>query len=201
MPRQIVIILLMLALTAAHGAEPIPRECQKYRRDLVRNARLVWGMDAPIATLAAQIRQESGCRADARSKYASGLTQFTSDTADWMNQRYPTLPEGGPLNPAWALRAQSHYMKWLADRSPGATQCDVMWFALWGYNGGLGWVERDRRLAAANGADPRRHDQVEPFNAGRAPAFFKENRDYPKKILLRWQPAFTAAGWGQGRCT
>lgn len=33
---------------------------EQYRRDLTRSARLVWGLDAPVATMAAQIHQESG---------------------------------------------------------------------------------------------------------------------------------------------
>lgn len=33
---------------------------EQYRRDLTRSARLVWGLDAPVATVAAQIHQESG---------------------------------------------------------------------------------------------------------------------------------------------
>lgn len=194
-------LLMTFGLSApAHAADTIPRECLKYRRDLVRNAREVFGMDAPVATLAAQMRQESGCRADAKSAYASGLTQFTPDTSTWISGLYPELAGGVPLNPSWALRAQARYMDRLVDRANGATACDAWWFGLWGYNGGEGWVQRDKRMAAAAGADPRRHVAVEPFNAGRAPAMFRENRGYPVAIIGRWQPLFVAAGWGAGSC-
>lgn len=195
----LICVLLMLFVGEA-GAQTIPRECLKYRRDLVRNARQIWGMDAPIATLAAQMRQESGCRPDAKSKFASGLTQFTPPTATWISRIFPDLAGADTLNPVWAIRAQSHYDKMLFDRAGGATECDSAWFTLWSYNGGEGWVKRDKRLAAASGADPRKHVEVEPFNAGRAPAMFRENRDYPKKIILRWQPMFIEAGWGDGWC-
>lgn len=197
-------VILILATTflssQAQAADTIPRDCLKYRRDLVRNAREVFGMDAPTATLAAQMRQESSCRPDAKSAYASGLTQFTPDTATWISKLYPELAEAAPLNPAWALRAQARYMRRLVDRANGETSCDAWVFALWGYNGGEGWVLRDKRLATAAGVNPRRHVDVAPFNAGRAPAMFHENRGYPVAIVGRWQPLFVSAGWGAGVC-
>lgn len=192
--------VFMLMAYPVQAADEIPRDCVKYQRDFVRNARLVWGLDAPVATLAAQMRQESGCNPTAKSAFASGLTQFTPATASWIGRIFPDLSDAEPLNPVWAMRAQAHYVKYLIDRASGATECDSMWMALWGYNGGEGWVRRDQRLASAAGADPRQHSQVEPFNAGRAPAMFKENRNYPKVIINRWQPMFILAGWGDGVC-
>lgn len=200
MKRLLLTLPLLFSAATSQAADAIPRECLRYRGDLVRNARMILGVDAPISTLAAQMRQESGCNPNARSAYASGLTQFTPDTASWIDALFPDLPEGGPTNPIWAMRAQDHYIKRLIGRSTGATDCDRMWFALWGYNGGEGWVIRDQRLATSHGADSRRHDQVEPFNAGRAPAMFRENRNYPVAIINRWQPLFVAAGWGPGSC-
>lgn len=196
----IALTLLSGCVVPAQAGDTIPRECLKYRRDLVRNAREVFGMDAPVATLAAQMRQESGCRANAKSPYADGLTQFTPATATWIAGLFPELASADAMNPAWALRAQAHYMYRLVGRANGETACDSMWFGLWGYNGGEGWVQRDKRLAAAAGANPRRHVDVEPFNAGRAPAMFRENRGYPVAIIGRWQPLFVAAGWGAGSC-
>lgn len=198
---RILVLLFLLACAGLAQADTIPRDCLQYRRDLVRNARQVWGMDAPVATFAAQMRQESGCRKDARSAYALGLTQFTPATVEWIGSRFPELAGRQPLNPVWAIRALVQYDHYLAGRANGASACDSMWFALWGYNGGEGWVRRDRALAAASGADPSRHDQVESFNAGRAPAMFRENRQYPAVIINRWQPLFVAAGWGSGSCT
>lgn len=197
--RALVMLLLAAGSSLAH-ADTIPRECLQYRRDLVRSARMVWGMDAPVATFAAQIRQESGCRASAKSSYAAGLTQFTPDTAAWIGSRFPELAAREPFNPTWAIRALVQYDKYLVGRADAATACDAMWFALWGYNGGEGWVRRDRRLAAAAGADPKRHAEVDPFNAGRALPMFRENRHYPAVIIGRWQPMFVAAGWGAGSC-
>lgn len=197
--RRLLALFLVACGMLAH-AEGIPRDCLQHRRDLVRNARMVWGMDAPIATFAAQMAQESSCRANAHSPYADGLTQFTPDTASWIGMRFPELAPPAPLNPVWAMRAMVQYDKYLIERADGETTCDSMWFALWGYNGGEGWVRRDRRMAAAAGANARRRAAVEPFNAGRAPAMFRQNRDYPAAIIGRWQPLFIAAGWGVGSC-
>lgn len=196
----IVLALLILGPLLAHAQ--IPHEAQKYRRDLVRNARLIWGMDAPIATFAGQIHQESGWKNDARSGYADGLAQFTPDTADWIGGVFPDLAERQPFNPAWALRALVRYDRYLWERMPAtAPPCDRMAFALAAYNGGAGWVTRDRRKAKADGADADRwFGQVERYNAGRAPAFFAENRHYPRAILLRWEPLYARAGWGIGTC-
>lgn len=197
--------LLLLAgcmAAPAGAADAIPQVAARYRHDLTRNARLVWGLDAPVATLAGQIHQESGWRHDARSAYANGLAQFTPDTADWISGVFPDLASRQPDNPAWALRALVRYDRYLWERVPAtAPACDRMAFALSSYNGGLGWAQRDRRKAAAAGADPDRWwSAVEKFNAGRAPAMFAENRGYPRAILYRWEPLYVQAGWGRGVC-
>ena len=42
---------------------------------------------------------------------------------------------------------------------------------------------------------------VERFNAGRHAAAYRENRDYPRRILGQLEPRYVAAGWGRGlRC-
>lgn len=177
---------------------PIPRAALQYQRTLISSARFVWGLNAPVAAMAAQVHQESGWRADARSAFASGLTQFTPDTADWISQRYSQeLGENQPLNPSWALRALARYDKFLYDRQQtAATECDRWAFTLSGYNGGEGWVNRDKRLAATRGADPSRWwGHVEKYSP-RAVWAFNENRDYPRRIILQRQPPYRA--WGPG---
>lgn len=195
--------LLVAAASSAHAAEPIPREALHYRADLTRNARLVWGLAAPVATFAGQIHQESRWRHDARSPYADGLAQFTPDTARWIAGAYPgELAAGDPFNPVWAVRALVRYDRHLWERAPAAAPpCDRMAFALAGYNGGAGWIARDRAQARAAGADPDRWwGGVERFNAGRAAWAFRENRDYPRLILRAHEPRYVAAGFGQGSC-
>lgn len=190
-----------LACGVAHAGD-VPRDAQRHQRDLIRNARLVWGMDAPVATFAAQIHQESRWRADAVSQVgAQGMAQFMPATTRWIAGAYPPLADAQPNNPVWALRALVTYDRHLWDRLQAAGPCDRMAMALSGYNGGLGWVWRDQKLTAAQGGDPARwFDQVERFNAGRHAAAFKENRGYPRLILKKHEPAYIAAGWGSGSC-
>lgn len=190
-----------LTCGVAHAGN-IPHDAQRHQRDLTRNARLVWGLDAPVATFAAQIHQESRWRSEAVSQVgAQGMAQFMPATARWIAGAYPALAANQPTNPVWAMRALVTYDRHLWERVQAAGPCERMAMALSGYNGGLGWVWRDQKLAAAQGGDPARwFDQVERFNAGRHAAAFKENRGYPRLILLKHEPAYIAAGWGNGSC-
>ena len=71
----------------------VPRESLKYKRELIRHSRIIWGLDAPIPLFASQIHQESTWNHLAKSKYAKGLTQFTDSTAEWMIEIFPELKE------------------------------------------------------------------------------------------------------------
>lgn len=178
------------------GAESgVPRAAYQYQRDLIRNARVVWGIAAPIATFAAQIHQESGWRADAKSKYASGLAQFTPATADWISQLYAgELGANQPLNPSWALRALVVYDDRLWKVIIAVNGCERMAMTLSSYNGGLGWLQRDIKLAKDAGADPARwFDNVEHYS-NRAQWAVEENRGYPRRILLKLEKLY--ARWG-----
>lgn len=202
---RLLIALAMCALCACQPAyaDSIPRDAEQYRRTLVRAAHAEWGLDAPIATLAAQVHQESAWRANARSQVgAQGLAQFMPTTSAWMAQLYPnTLGANQPFNPGWALRALVTYDRWLSQRIQARGPCEKWAFVLSAYNGGLGWVQKDTRQASAKGADKLAwFDSVERHNAGRSAANFRENRNYPRAILLRWEPLYAAAGWGAGVC-
>lgn len=91
------------------------------------------------------------------------------------------------------------YNRWLQARvSNTASACDQWAFILCAYNGGLGWVQRDRALAATKGYDPARYwGNVEFVNAGRGAAYFRENRGYPRRIFSI-QAVYERAGWGSG---
>ena len=201
------LILLVFAvgffIVPKADAASIPTAAEQHRRTLVRAAHAEWGLGAPVATFAAQVHQESAWRVNARSPVgAEGLAQFMPATADWMAEIYPrSLGPAQPYNPGWALRAMVAFDRWLYERNQAVSECDRWAFVLAGYNGGNGWVNRDRRLASAKGADPLAwFDSVERHNAGRSAANFRENRHYPRAILLRWEPMYMAAGWGPGVC-
>lgn len=192
--------LLLAALQPlAPAAEP-PRAAVPYRADLIRNARAVWGLDAPVAVFAAQIHQESAWRPQAVSAAgAQGLSQFMPATSEWIAGLYPELTANAPFNPAWSLRALVQYDHWLHARVRAVDDCERIAMVLSAYNGGLGWVQRDQRLAASKGLDRGRwFDQVETVNAGRSAANWRENRDYPRRILHVHQPRYIS--WGPGAC-
>lgn len=188
-------VLLLLCLPSLASAQ-IPRAAYRYQRALIANVHAVWGLNGPVAAMAAQVHQESGWNPDAKSPYAGGLAQFTPDTADWISKKYASaLGTNQPYEPAWALRALAQYDKYLYDTmSFAATDCDRWAFTLSAYNGGAGWVNRDRVLATQNGADSRRWwGNVEHYTK-RAAWAKKENRGYPHRILLLIQPRYTS--WG-----
>ncbi|MDD5176776.1 MAG: transglycosylase SLT domain-containing protein [Sterolibacterium sp.] len=203
MPRKFarwalcVVLALVIGLPILALANGVPREAQQYRRDLVRNARMIWGLDAPVATFAAQIHQESGWRKNAQSAFASGLTQFTPDTAEWVGSIDPELARMGPQpgNPVWAIRALVRYDLWLWDRlAPAGVERNRMWATLRCYNGGLGHWRNEARLTA----DPQDRAAVDSAcgRAGRSIRFCPENLGYPQRILVKLQPLY--ATWGRG---
>lgn len=202
--------LLMVAITAFMAwcgpaqAQQVPAQAARYRAELTRAAHAAWGLGAPLATFAAQVHQESGWNAAAVSHVgAQGMAQFMPATADWWCQVNKLAPaDCRPTNPVWALRAMVGYDTWLRDRLRAADGCQRMAMVLSAYNGGLGWVNRDKTLASSKGLDPLRwFDHVETVNAGRAVAAFSENRGYPRRILQRLEPMYLAAGWMPGACS
>jgi soluble lytic murein transglycosylase-like protein len=186
----------LLGSTPARADGP-PAAAEVYRNDLVRSANYAFGLNSPIALLAAQVHQESRWDPRARSAYASGLAQFTPATAQTMARQYPgLLRTANPLDPRWALLALCLYDRQLYGMfSQAASEADRWAFALSGYNGGAGWTIKDRALAKRRGLDPERWwGQVETVNAGRGIAFWRENRGYPEAIMKRHQRLYT--GWG-----
>lgn len=175
----------------------IPSLAYRLRRTVRGEINYHWGLDQDGTVFYAQIHQESGWNPDARSVYASGLAQFTPDTADWISKLYPVdLGENNPLDCRWAIRALVKYDFWLYQRAFYAAEDGSRWrFTLSGYNGGEGNVKKDRVLAEANG---KRSDtwicNVE-HHSSRSMSNFKENRDYVKKILDRWIPLYKKGGF------
>jgi hypothetical protein len=197
--------LVLFSCSRCHPvkADEIPNAAKQHRATLVRSAQLVYGLDAPIATFAAQVHQESRWRLDARSPVgAEGLAQFMPTTTEWIAAAYPKYLAGPqPYNPGWAMRALVQYDKSLLKQNKARNACEQWAMVLSAYNGGQGWVNKDRRLALASGADVLAwFNEIEKFNSGRSASNFNENRHYPKAILSRWEPLYEEAGWGNGVC-
>lgn len=190
----LVISLLALAVTAE---AQVPQSAWQYERMLTRESQAQFGVDAPVARFAAQLHQESHWRADVCSwAKACGLAQFMPSTAEWMAEMYPrALAPADPTNPAWAIQAQIRYNDWLYRRVDAPNECDRWAMSLSAYNGGIGWLERDRRIAAAAGADRDQwFDHVEHYTT-RADWAKRENRGYVIRILLNLEPRYAEAGW------
>lgn len=194
---------------AAEPAKPTVRVAPAsalYRHRVEQASARAWGVHGSAARLAAQLHQESAFRADARSGVgAQGIAQFMPATSRWIATVYPRELAGfDPWNPQQAILAAALYDRWLFDRvqplGGGAVDTCSRWvFALRGYNGGEGWMLRERRLALAAGKNPDDWRAVEPHRA-RAGWAHKENTAYPRRILLTLEPAYLAAGW-QGVAT
>lgn len=191
---------VMCAATAILGyvhAQQVPQDAIRHKLTLKREAQRVWGLNAPIASFAAQIHQESAWQDDAVSPAgAQGLAQFMPSTATWISGLYPSLEDRSPRNPTWAIRAMVIYDAQLFTQIRASDdQCQRFAFALSAYNGGLGWVHKRQSISTNPG---RCFDATCDINPGITPAAQRENAGYPRSILLRLQPTY--AQWGPGIC-
>jgi soluble lytic murein transglycosylase-like protein len=202
----IVGMLLIAAIAARAGG--VPETCRPLQRTIEAEAFAAFGPNAPVPLFAAQIQQESACRADAFSAAgAQGLAQFMPATARDMARRYPReLGPADPYNTHWAIAAQVRYMRDLV-RMPWRTDCDTWAAKLSAYNGGEGNLQRDQGMCRAQRvpdpdrcapcADDRWWSNVE-LHSARSAAAFRENRGYPRRILLMLMPDYITAGYGRG---
>lgn len=191
----VVIALVLLFVVCQAARAQVPQAALQHRSDLVRNARAVWGMDAPIAVFAAQVHQESGWRADAVSRVgAGGLSQFMPATARWIGDLDPELRLAQPFNPSWALRALVVFDLHLFELAPARfNKRDRMWVALRGYNGGMGHWQAEARAVGVR--EPTREQVDGACGAARRSAVHcAENLGYPHRILVVLQPRY--ALWG-----
>lgn len=191
------ILLCSLTCYSAMSKEHIPEIAYQYRESLIEHAQAHYGMNAPIPLFASQIHKESTWRYDAKSPYASGLTQFTPQTAKHVSQKYPELIANEPLNPEWAIQAMLIYDKDLKRQVDAIDECNDWAFTFAMYNGGAGWIWREKNLAEEDGVDRNQYwNAVELYNAGRREDAKRENRGYPKKIIYVLQPLYNNGEWG-----
>lgn len=201
MSRWLLIIIAFVGLAACAPAQAqIPTAAAQYQRELTRIVQQEWGMNGRVAVHAAQIHQESGWRASVNSPVgAQGLSQFMPATSRWIAEIYPDLGAAAPYSPTWAMRAQARYNRWHWQRlASAANECERWAFTLSAYNGGLGWVQRDQRLARAAGDDAGRWFNHVEQHTNRASWAKRENRHYVRRILLELTPRYERAGWQGG---
>lgn len=220
----LLILLAAGAVLSQAFAAGAPAASAAYRNLLMRQARLEWGLNAPIPAMAAQVHAESNWNPRAVSRVgARGMAQFMPATARWWCDKIGLAPAAcQPENPAWALRALAGYDKWLFDRAaarfPHLGPYDAYWLALRGYNGGEAHVTAEaQRAAAAARAETAPGDGLgallvqllEPTRAridtacgqaARAAVHCAENLGYPRRVLVTLQPLYADWGpvWGPG---
>lgn len=199
------VLLITLALLA--GCQPAlawqpPANAERYQRELTRIVQQTWGLDGSVDVHAAQIQQESAWRPEVDSPVgAQGLAQFMPSTSAWIAEIYPdSLGPAAPYSPGWAMRAMSRYDRWIWQRVDAANSCERWAMTLSGYNGGLGWVWRDQKLASAAGDDASRWWGHVAEHTNRASWAKRENRDYVDRILLRYAPRYASAWGGRSPC-
>ncbi len=191
--NQAVLVAMLVALPAA---AQIPAAADAHRRELTRIVQQEFGLSGSVALHAAQIHQESTWRTTVSSSAgAEGLAQFMPATSAWIAEIYPDLGATAPYSPGWAMRAMVRYNRWHLARVPATSPCDRWAFALSAYNGGLGWVNRDRRLAAERGVDDQRWWCHVEHHTARAAWAEHENRGYVRRILRELESRYRLAGW------
>lgn len=197
-----VVLLAVLAFGAfvvAHADVPV--NANLYRIQLRAESQHVWGVNAPVATLAAQITQESGWRPAVTAwDGGQGLSQFMPATLTWACAKFKGALKGEPCDayrPRVAMRLQAAYMLHLLNRvDEYDNACSRMGFALMGYNSGEGW--RMKRQARSDA--PGNVWATAAINPGVTPANQRVAQDYPHRVLRVYEPRFVTAGWGRGSC-
>ena len=132
----------------------------------------------------AQTEVESGFIRTAESPFAKGLRQFTDRTGEWAARTMCRhLGSYKPFNPTWSLKCGIVYQEWLEARVPTTgCYCDTRENAERAYNGGMGWINKESRIAESN----RPEDLMAVCeDTGRAGWACRENTTYPTKISIR----------------
>ncbi len=170
-------ILVILATGGLCGADLIAIFERETDRPFAINAR---------QQLAAQISVESAWRPNACSQYACGLAQFTAPTWDDISPYTKPSCEGVDYrDPACSIRSQIVYMRRLLYRYRGSASRTDQWAMAWAaYNGGPGWIDKERRRCrSVAGCDPTQYFQHVQDECIRAEWACRENTAYPGKIL------------------
>jgi soluble lytic murein transglycosylase-like protein len=194
--------LAVPATRTSTAAPDVPAAAIVYRAAILRAWEHYFDLAEPASIAFAQIHQESRWKADARSPVgAAGLGQFMPATAEWIHGMLPAdvraacpVKSGCPTDPGWAIAALARFDYLLFREQSWASPWEDHWAAvLAAYNGGSGWLVKERKEAAARGipADGW-YGKVERVCI-RSAAACKENRHYPIVIMRTWRPLYR--GW------
>lgn len=188
---------LLLYLSSAVSAAEFPAGSHLDRFEVIKIHRQ-YGIEQS-AKLMAQEEVESGGRDDAVSPVgARGRCQFMPATAKAFEKAYPNvLTKWTRYSRDWCRRAQSLYIRDELRRSwyPPENVCASYEYAFRAYNGGGGWLGRERRIAGRD-ATPAQLRAV-CRQAGRSAAACRENTRYTDKIYKR-EPKYIGLGYPGG---
>lgn len=189
-----ILLLLILGLWFQKDAcgQHVPSSAYQYKSYLRSQVVRIWGLRQEISIFAAQIHQESSWRPNAQSPYAAGLGQFTPATAEDMNRIDAELRAiSDVFNPRWSIRALVLYDYRLYNLFDSVSVEKDRWaFTLASYNGGYGWIIKERKKTQEEGfCRDLWFEHTEMFCI-RADWACEENRMYPKKILETLLPIY-----------
>lgn len=198
---------ICLAATGGQANASLPKRSYQYKAIVIKEARYYWGPNANVALFAAQFHQESMWDNEAKSYVgAKGLGQFMPGTAKDVHRKYKDLAVLPIYSPLWSVKALFLYDRELyrAIKPMVKTSihpCSHYAMMLSAYNGGLGWLNRDRKQTLQAGKNPDIWwGNVEQYSR-RAGWAIKENRGYPERIMLKHLLAYMAAGYpGENVC-
>ncbi len=177
----------------------IPIKCLQYEQEISLYLEDKWHRKYKPMIMA-QMLQESACVPSARSHAgAAGLFQImpatAKDIADRINK---TIGRPDVYNPIWSIRAGISYQRNMFISIRNAENlCEQYAMALSGYNGGLGWVYRDRKITERQNGNQNKWFGKHNVShwSDRAMWAFKENRGYVQRIIHELQPRFYSAGF------
>lgn len=188
----IMMAAVLVGSSCSQSYSAIPAFALKERTTLTREAQFIFGVNAPVPMLAAQLEQESGWKPNiTASDLGQGLAQFMQGTVNQIVHIAPELGPANPYDPTWAIRAQSRLNKWNYTKVKGKNDCERFSAALKAYNAGLGYVLKAQKKSP----DPYTwYTITEDINTNQSSKNFIYSRWYPRVIIFNRQVKYKQ--WG-----
>ena len=201
---SIILINIMLLSSSAYSSQTCPKRAKKFIPTIKQIVDRYWKSLCPIEIIPAQIQKESNWNVYAERKagreYGFGLSQTTIVKGRFNNflyfkKRWKRELAGWTwkdrFNPTYHIKVIVLYDKSLYDKMTFAgSRWDRLAFTLSAYNGGIGNLLKERRIAKRKGLNPNLwFDNVEKVSV-RNKWSFKVNRTYVKKIMLDYAPRY-----------
>jgi hypothetical protein len=173
--------------------------CKPYYLLVTKANRYYWGTDDYIAASMAQMFTESACNRYAESHAgAQGLNQFMPNTGKHLEEfaKCGIGVDYDPFHLKWITYAGVCYNKFLYESNTTfQAGCERYASAMSAYNGGNRWVSRKQNKCKGDCDKSLWFGHVEYMPTVRTKANERENRNYPRKVLIKFTPKFIEAGY------